>query len=343
MLKKHGPYYWLDIRIDGKRIRRSLKTGEHGLAVERARDIKNELLAKAHKKDITIREFSLKYLNWAWDTKPASADQESRRMKKILEFFDSIGVTYLSDVTPYHLEQLRSWLKTRKVKVADKEVDRPRSQATLNRYMQLLRGMFYKAIDWEIYEGQNPLKKVKFYREQRVIKPLSHDEAKAVLEACRQVGARKGASSLQKAFADLVEFAFNTGMRKSEILNLQRKDIKNWEATVRGKGDRIRTVPLNAAARAIVERQQKRTPFVFPIENREQQDLFRRTVIQVRKLTEIPFHFHLCRHYFATTLLERGVDIVTISSILGHSKMMTSLLYSHTDREKKKAAVEKLS
>ena len=51
----------------------------------------------------------------------------------------------------------------------------------------------------------------------------------------------------------------------------------------------------------------------------------------------------LCRHYFATTLLERGVDIVTISSILGHSKMMTSLLYSHTDREKKKAAVEQLS
>ncbi|MBE3046837.1 hypothetical protein IMZ48_30775 [Candidatus Bathyarchaeota archaeon] len=33
------------------------------------------------------------------------------------------------------------------------------------------------------------------------------------------------------------------------------------------------------------------------------------------------------------------MDIVTISSILGHSKMMTSLLYSHTDREKKIKAV----
>lgn len=82
------------------------------------------------------------------------------------------------------------------------------------------------------------------------------------------------------------------------------------------------------------------SPFVFPIENREQQDLFRRTVIQVRKKTDIPFRFHLCRHYFATTLLERGLDIVTISSILGHSKMMTSLLYSHTDKAKKARAVE---
>jgi integrase len=111
---------------------------------------------------------------------------------------------------------------------------------------------------------------------------------------------------------------------------------------VKGKGNRTRTVPLNTAARAIVERQQRKSPYVFPIENREQQDLFRRTVLQVRKKTGIPFHFHLCRHYFATTLLERGVDIVTISSILGHSKMMTSLLYSHTDKEKKAKAVELL-
>jgi integrase len=341
LIKKHGSLYWLDIRVDGKRVRRSLKTGEHGLALERAREIERELRIPKTP-GVDIKAFSLQYLNWAWETKPASADQESRRMK-ILEFFDAHDIRTLSDITPYQLEQLRAWLKTRKVKVGDKEVDRPRGQATLNRYMQLLRGMYYKAIDWEIYKGPNPVKKVKFFREDRVIKPLSHDEAREILEACRQIGARKSASSLQKAFADLVEFALNTGMRKSEILNLQWKDVKNWEATIKGKGNRTRTVPLNAAARAIVERQQKRTPYVFPVENREQQDLFRRTVAQVVKKTGIPFHFHLCRHYFATTLLERGVDIVTISSILGHSKMMTSLLYSHTDRAKKAKAVELLN
>jgi integrase len=226
VIKKHGSLYWLDIRVDGRRVRRSLKTGEHGLALEKAREIERELRAPKTP-GVDIHEFSLKYLTWAWDTKPASADQESRRMKKILEFFDEHDIRTLSDVTPYHLEQLRAWLKTRKVKIGDREIDRPRSQATLNRYMQLLRGMFYKAIDWEIYKGPNPVKKVKFFREDRTIKPLSHEEAKTVLEACRQIGARKGTSSLQKAFADLVEFAFNTGMRKSEILNLQWKDIKN--------------------------------------------------------------------------------------------------------------------
>lgn len=63
MIKKHGRYYWLDIRIQGKR----------GLALEKARDIKNELIAIAEKKDISIHEFTLKYLSWAWDSKSASA------------------------------------------------------------------------------------------------------------------------------------------------------------------------------------------------------------------------------------------------------------------------------
>lgn len=259
MIKKHGSLYWLDIRVDGNRIRRSLKTGEQGLAIERAREIERELRAPKTP-GVDIKDFSLQYRNWAWDTKPASADQESRRMKKILEFFDRHGIRTLSDVTPYHLEQLRAWLKTRKVKVGDKEVDRPRNQATLNRYMQLLRGMFYKAIDWEIYKGPNPVKKIKFFHEDRAIKPLSHEEVKTVLGACWQIAARKGASSLQKAFADLVEFAINTGMRKSEILNLQWKDIKSWEATIKGKGNP--DCPPERA-RAIVERQQKRTPTSF--------------------------------------------------------------------------------
>lgn len=54
--------------------------------------------------------------------------------------------------------------------------------------------------------------------------------------------------------------------------------------------------------------------------------------------TEIDFGFHDLRHYFTTSLLEKGADLVTIGSLLGHSKIATSLIYSHTDREKKKKA-----
>lgn len=81
---------------------------------------------------------------------------------------------------------------------------------------------------------------------------------------------------------------------------------------------------------------------IFDIPNRNQQDLLRRTVNQVKKRSRVDFHFHLLRHTFATSLIERGADFVTISEILGHSKLTTSLIYSHTDKERKKRAVAAL-
>ncbi len=264
-------------------------------------------------------------------------------MKKILAFFDDAGVEYLSDLTPYHLEQLRTWLKERRDEPMKEGVPKKpeRSKATLNRYLQLLRGMFYKAIDWELYNKPNPVKKVKFYREEGKVRPLSRADVKKILEAAEKIS-KKPQSPLQKIFRDLVLLALNTGLRKSEILNLRWKDVKEDELEVRGKGDRRRTVPLNQAAQAVIRWQPRRPEFVFDIPNRKQPDLFRRTVIQIRKATGIDFHFHLLRHYFTTLLLEKGVDFVTIGAILGHSKITTSLIYSHTDRERKKKAIELL-
>lgn len=143
-------------------------------------------------------------------------------------------------------------------------------------------------------------------------------------------------------FPDIIEFAINTGLRKSEILNLEWKDVQGEEIIVRGKGDRIRTVPLNARAQAIISRQPKKDSYVFDIPNRRQPDLMRRTFDQIKKRTGIDFYLHLLRHYFTTVLIEKGVDLITVAAILGHSKLTTSLIYSHTDQEKQKEAVRRL-
>lgn len=151
-------------------------------------------------------------------------------------------------------------------------------------------------------------------------------------------------SDLQKAFYDLVVFALNTGLRKSEILNLKWRDIKGEDIEVKGKGEKQRMVPLNETALGIIEKQPKKTAYVFDVPYRNQQDLLRRTVLQLRKRPGIPdlFHFHLLRHTFTTRLIEKGVDFVTISEILGHSKITTSLIYSHTDKDRKKRAVDSI-
>jgi len=201
--------------------------------------------------------------------------------------------------------------------------------------------MFYKAIDGGRYSKQNPLKKVRFYRLNTRREVLSRFQIKKVIEVSREIS-QHPRSPLQKIFLNLVILALNTGMRKGEILNLEWQNIKTDELIIRGKGDRERSVPLNARAKEIIEKQPRRSDHVFDIPNRNQHDIFRRTVNRIRKKTGVNFNFHILRHCFTTALIEKGIDLITISEILGHSKLTTSLIYSHTDKGKKQKAVESL-
>lgn len=342
-LRRIGKYFYIDLRVRGvkKRIRRALHTSDKIDALDKYKEEKERILAEYLRKDLKFEDFAKKYLGWAWNSKPASADREEQRIDKIKGFFKSLGIEYLSQITPYHIEQLKAKLGETGFSL-DPKNPRPAAKATINRYLQLLRGMFYKAIDWEVYRGLNPVRKVKFFKEKTEIKALSHAQVKKILEAAREI-ARKPGSELQRIFVDIVEFTINTGLRKSEILNLEWEDVQGDEILIRGKGDRVRTIPLNATARAIIGRQPKKDVFVFDIPNRRQPDLMRRTFDQIEKRSGIDFHLHLLRHYFATSLIEKGVDLITVAEILGHSKLTTSLIYSHTDKEKMIRAVNILN
>jgi len=161
-ISKHGKIFWLDIRIKGKRIRQSLRTENRNEALARYAPLREKLLEKNLGEKIKFSDFCKKYLDWAWSSKPASALREQQRLRIIQDFFQGLEIVYLDDITPYNVEQLKTELKEGKL-----------SKATINRYLQILRGLFYRAIDWEIYKKANPLKKIRFYKEERAIQGLS--------------------------------------------------------------------------------------------------------------------------------------------------------------------------
>jgi integrase len=79
----------------------------------------------------------------------------------------------------------------------------------------------------------------------------------------------------------------------------------------------------------------------YPIDPRTYQDLFKR-LLKRAKIQNA--HFHCLRHTFATRSLEKGIPAKTVSEILGHANISTTLdLYSHVSLDLKRESIDKLS
>ena len=336
-IRKHGRFYRLDIWVGKKRVRRSLRTDERALALDRAREIERELRTP-RPKGLLLAEFSKKYLEWAKQTKPSSEGTEKYRMPVIKSWFNNAGILTLEGITTYSVEQFRASLLTRRIGDTARTIGR----TTANRYLALIRSMCNKAKDWGEFTGDNPVSRVKFYREGTKIRPLTEAEVATVLSATDALAARKHATPLQREAPALFRFILNTGLRKSEALMLRWADVGDDAITVKGKGGKARTIPLNAEAVEIFKKRQRLSQFVFDIPGRTSGSLLRRLTATIAKNAQVPFHVHLFRHVFASRLIAAGVDIVTVGSLLGHGAAMVTLLYTHSNPGLMRRAVDTL-
>ncbi|UJF36572.1 tyrosine-type recombinase/integrase [Paenibacillus hexagrammi] len=139
------------------------------------------------------------------------------------------------------------------------------------------------------------------------------------------------------------------GLRLDELLSLDRADVdlsdRKGELIVRsGKGDKQRTVPIDAKARAFLKE-------YLDSRNDDCEALFVATKGTVRRLGErwvqktlkkYDIHPHLLRHTFARDLVDSGTDIVTVADLLGHSDLGTTMRYTRPSMEDKMKAVSGL-
>lgn len=212
------------------------------------------------------------------------------------------------------------------------------SGSTVNREMALLKRMFNLAIEWDLYLGLNPFRKIKFFREFNTgFRVLNPEEEEKLL--------RNAASYIQ----DLVCFALNTGLRIGEIFSLCWQNVnldKNILNVFAPKTQKIRAVPINANARKVLEYWAlgKRNEFVFynPETGKPFVDLKAGFKLACKKAGITGVTWHTLRHTFASRLVSQGVDIVTVQQLLGHSTITVTMRYTHTNLDAKRAAVEKL-
>ena len=157
--------------------------------------------------------------------------------------------------------------------------------------------------------------------------------------------------------AAILELFYSTGMRLSELVGLDRKDIQTGARTVRvlGKRKKERIIPLGGPALDALEhylalRDRKTTGAAVPesalfLNNRGKRLSSRSVYTIVHDHLRVVCDLkqcspHVLRHSFATHLLNRGADLQAVRELLGHESLSTTQIYAHvtTDHLKREYA-----
>jgi integrase len=337
-LRNVGGKWTVDIEIRGKRLRRDFQTkaeAEIALAVLRNQRAMSRLgieVPEVKTGDILFKDFAEKVLARQKHLR-ASTKQDTRHSLNVIlrsEQFKGkrLNEIMTEDVATYHANR-----------GAEK---RPSSNAELG----LIKQIFKRAVEWGEL-ARNPASPVKHFRLPATkLRILTDDEAALLLQAA------------SPALVPLVRVLLTTGMRPHEVFAL-RWEHDGWD-TEKGlltsivdfgkkaifipgllaKNHKDRLVPLSPELLQMFRELHKdaTTDKVFPWVSVPKG--FREAVTRagLKNVT-----LYTLKHTAASRMIRAGVDIVTVSEILGHSDIKMTMIYCHSEGQSKREAIEKVS
>jgi site-specific recombinase XerD len=174
---------------------------------------------------------------------------------------------------------------------------------------------------------------------RRLPQVLTPDQTVALLES---IGGPKPLELRDRALFELI---YSSGLRCQEVLDLRMRDVytESSEVRVKGKGRKVRVVPVGEAALDTLDRYLREgrarlvgdgeSEYVFlsrsgrPLST---SDVWRRLARHLAQAgAPAGTTPHTLRHSFATHLLEGGADLRVIQELLGHSSLRTTQVYTH--------------
>jgi len=216
-------------------------------------------------------------------------------------------------------------------------------QLTASHYFQAVRSLLRTAYRENVIM-RNPAEFVGGIKEPEVNKKWLEQSDIDKLAHLRMVG-------LGEAIRQGFLFACMTGLRVSDIISLKWGDLRKqgaeWMIAKRQeKTENMVYIPINESAFAIINKGKfpSAEKLVFPklTASRTSHNQYFRFI---EKRCGIPFHigWHTARHTFAVRSLDAGVDLYTVSQLLGHKSIKTTQVYAKATSRMKREAVDKLS
>lgn len=288
----------------------------------------------------------IEYLEVEGGRMPKTSENYEFYLNRFVEF---TGDILPADITNETLRKYRLWLNRR-------TNERGETLATITQAYHLiaLRG-FLKYLSRRDIPSLSPdkIELPKIHRKQVTF--LHYDEVVRLLE---QINTGEEQGLRDRA---IIELLFSSGLRVSELVNLNRDHVntKRREFMVRGKGQKDRPVFISQTAADWVEqyldaRQDTLAPLFLSysrnVEATTSGDFRRlsarsiqRMVTKYARLAGITKHVspHTMRHSFATDLLMNGADLRSVQSMLGHSNIATTQIYTHVTDAHLKDVYEK--
>jgi integrase/recombinase XerC len=279
--------------------------------------------AQAHK---AVDRF-VSYLTNERRMSPHTAANYGRDLARLAGYCDSAGLERWDGLAVHHARSYVARLHNQGL--AGRSIQRMLSAAR----------SFYRYLLREGMARQNPFDGMPAPKSpRRLPEALSIEQASALV-------ATAGDSALAARDRAVLELLYSSGLRLSELVGLNVQDVDLRDATVRvkGKGGKVRIVPVGRQAReAIAAWLQVRQgmagadePAMFV--SRGGRRLSGRSVQSrmdywARRLgLDVPVHPHMLRHSFASHLLESSGDLRAVQELLGHANIATTQVYTHLD------------
>lgn len=320
-------WYWLSYYEFGKRHQEPLHTKDKKQATFKKNEIENKIALGENpmpNKGKLIKEAFEEFK----ESRKGRLDEKHQRTDthRIQSFIDDSGIMLVRQINE---ETLKKHLDKR---ITPGKNITGISHQTANHTIRALKTFLNFSIRRK-YLSENPLKEMsKYPMDQKEPRYLSRDEVNLLLREAKS-------SPIYLTIA----IAIYTGMRQGEILRMDWKDIDFKENVIKvpiTKTKKFRIIPLHSSLRAILEPSRHAGGLIFDGSLRTLEWEFTKIKRGMKNVDH--FRFHDLRHTFASLMVRAGVDILTVSKLLGHASITTTQIYAHLYQDHAQDSIKKL-
>lgn len=309
-------------------------------------DFVNEVIAEIRMGEMDVKRIEMilyaklhnvELVEECHDLIPADADLRSNQLRKFLackavegctqrtlEFYGGVLKRFMLKM-PKPFDQIT--IDDIRYYIAIRSMQDMLSKASQDNELRVLKSFFGWANANNVTRG-DPARGVKCIKtEKRVRKPFTPEEQELLRIACQG----------DIRITAVLEVLLSTGCRVSEIVGMNRDDINDDEIVVFGKGQKERTVFLNARAKIALSLYLKSrdddNPAMFVSSQRPNKRVsihwMEDAVKELGQRAGVKeVHPHKFRRTAATTALRRGMQIEQVQQMLGHESIATTLIYA---------------